>query len=103
MYLPEAQNTPWQQTTDVDLNHTAVVVIDILGGEGGVVPGLETAGDGLGLLENVDAVVIHAVRVLIPASLLHDEDLGPEAQNFIELPVGQVCKWFDFHTFSPHF
>lgn len=45
MYLPVAQNTPWQQTTDIDLSHAAVVVVDILGGKGGVVPGLEGMAD----------------------------------------------------------
>lgn len=41
-YLPVAQQTPWQQTDDIDLSTTAILVIDVLGGEGGVVPGLET-------------------------------------------------------------
>lgn len=40
-YLPQAQNTPWQQTNDIDLAKTAVLVIDVLGGEGGATPGLE--------------------------------------------------------------
>lgn len=40
-YLPQAQNTPWQQTSDIDLAKTAVLVIDVLGGEGGATPGLE--------------------------------------------------------------
>lgn len=41
-YLPVAQNTPWQQSSELDLAHTAVLVIDVLGGSGPVVPGLET-------------------------------------------------------------
>ena len=41
-YLPVAQNTPWQQSTKLDLAHTAVLVIDVLGGNGPVIPGLET-------------------------------------------------------------
>lgn len=41
-YLPVAQNTPWQQSNDIDLAHTAVLVIDVLGGSGSVVPGLES-------------------------------------------------------------
>ncbi|MCI8366440.1 MAG: cysteine hydrolase [Eggerthellaceae bacterium] len=39
-YLPVAQQTAWQQGSDIDLAKTAVLVVDILGGEGGVVPGL---------------------------------------------------------------
>ena len=41
VYLPERQVTPWQQSDDLDLNKTAVVVIDVLGGTEGVTPGLE--------------------------------------------------------------
>ncbi len=41
-YLPVAQNTPWQQSAEIDLAHCAVLVIDVLGGHGSVVPGLET-------------------------------------------------------------
>ena len=44
-YLPVAQKTPWQQSNQVDLGKTAVLVIDVLGGQGGVVPGLETMAD----------------------------------------------------------
>ena len=43
-YVPVAQNTPWQQSDTVDLSKTAVLVIDILGGQSGVVPGLEDMG-----------------------------------------------------------
>lgn len=45
VYSPVSQDTPWQQSQDIDLAKTAVLVIDILGGEGGVVPGLETMAD----------------------------------------------------------
>ena len=34
-YIPVAQNTPWQQTDEFDMSKTAVLVIDVLGGEGG--------------------------------------------------------------------
>ena len=44
-YVPVAQETPWQQSDDIDLTRTAVLVIDILGGEEGVTPGLETMGE----------------------------------------------------------
>ena len=40
-YIPVAQNTPWQQTDEFDMPKTAVLVIDVLGGEGGATPGLE--------------------------------------------------------------
>ena len=40
-YLPVAQQTAWQQSDQIDLAKTAVLVVDVLGGEGGVVPGLE--------------------------------------------------------------
>ncbi len=40
-YLPQAQNTPWQQSSDIDWSQTAVLVIDVLGGSEGVTPGLE--------------------------------------------------------------
>ncbi len=40
-YLPVAQKTPWQQSTTLDLDGVAVLVIDVLGGHGPVVPGLE--------------------------------------------------------------
>ena len=36
-YLPQAQQTPWQQSEGLNLSKTAVLVIDVLGGEGGVV------------------------------------------------------------------
>ena len=41
VYLPEAQITPWQQSDEIDLAHTAIVVIDVLGGTEGITPGLE--------------------------------------------------------------
>lgn len=44
-YIPVPQKTPWQTSTDVDMKKTAVLVIDILGGDAGVTPGLEYMGD----------------------------------------------------------
>lgn len=41
VYLPERQVTPWQQSDEIDLAKTAIVVIDVLGGAEGVTPGLE--------------------------------------------------------------
>lgn len=40
-YLPVAQKTAWQQSADIDLGKTALLVVDVLGGSGDVVPGLE--------------------------------------------------------------
>ena len=34
-YLPQAQQTKWQQSNEIDLTRTAVLVIDVLGGEEG--------------------------------------------------------------------
>lgn len=34
-YLPEAQHTPWQQSEEVDLTRTAVLVIDGLAAAAG--------------------------------------------------------------------
>ena len=45
MYIPVAQNTPWQQSKDIDLSKTAVLVIDILGGNQGVLPALQEMAD----------------------------------------------------------
>lgn len=40
-YLPQAQDTPWQQSDEIDLTRTAVLVIDVLGGSEGVIEPLE--------------------------------------------------------------
>lgn len=37
-YLPEPQNTVWQQGTTIDLSKTALLVVDVLGGDEGVIP-----------------------------------------------------------------
>lgn len=44
-YLPQAQQTPWQQSETIDLSSCAVLVIDVLGGTSGPTPGLETMAD----------------------------------------------------------
>jgi len=43
--VPELQSTAWQQAETIDLNKTAVLIVDILGGENGAVPSLEDAAD----------------------------------------------------------
>ena len=40
-YLPQAQQTAWQQSDEIDLGKTAVLVIDILGGKEGTLPQLQ--------------------------------------------------------------
>ena len=40
-YLPQAQQTPWQQSDSIELAKTAVLVVDVLGGSEGATPGLE--------------------------------------------------------------
>ena len=50
-YLPQAQQTKWQQSNEIDLERTAVLVIDILGGEEGNLPQLQ------GMVDNAVAIV----------------------------------------------
>mgnify|MGYP004543691537 FL=1 len=44
-YLPQAQQTKWQQSNEIDLTRTAVLVIDVLGGEEGTLPALQEMAD----------------------------------------------------------
>ena len=57
-YLPQAQQTKWQQSNEIDLTRTAVLVIDVLGGEEGTLDALllinEMMSRGIGVLP-VDA------------------------------------------------
>lgn len=62
-YLPEAQRTPWQQSEEIDLKRTAVLVIDVLGGSGGVVPGLEE------MAENAVRIVKAARKAGVPGGV----------------------------------
>ena len=65
-YLPQAQQTPWQQSDQIDLATTAVLVIDVLGGSGGVVPGLE------GMAANAVAIVKAARAKGVPVVFVND-------------------------------
>lgn len=58
--LAVAQQTAWQQSDQIDLAKTAVLVVDVLGGEGGVVPGLET------MAENAAAIAKAARKAGVP-------------------------------------
>lgn len=59
-YLPVAQQTAWQQSDQIDLAKIAVLVVDVLGGEGGVVPGLEA------MAENAAAIAKAARKAGVP-------------------------------------
>ncbi len=59
-YLPVAQQTAWQQSDQIGLAKTAVLVVDVLGGEGGVVPGLEA------MAENAAAIAKAARKAGVP-------------------------------------
>ena len=43
--MPEPQSTEWQQSDSIDLDKTAVLIVDILGGENGPVPSLQAAAE----------------------------------------------------------
>ncbi len=65
-YVPVAQETPWQQSDDIDLVRTAVLVIDILGGTEGPTPGLES------MAENAVAIVKAARAKGVPVIFVND-------------------------------
>lgn len=69
-YLPEAQETPWQQAAGIDRSRTAVLVIDVLGGSGGVVPGLES------MAENAVRIVHAARAVHVPVVFANDAHIA---------------------------
>ena len=77
-YLPEAQVTPWQQAEGLELDHVAVLVIEILGGGGGVVDGLES------IAENAVAIVKAARRKGLPIVFSNDAHI-PGLDREIEL------------------
>lgn len=65
-YLPEPQQTPWQQSSDVDLSRCAVLVIDVLGGSGGPTPVLES------VAENAVRIVKAARKAGLPVLFTND-------------------------------
>lgn len=77
-YLPQAQETPWQLATDIDPKRTAVLVIDVLGGEGGVIPGLES------MAENAVSIVKAARAKGMPVVFTNDAHI-PGLDREIEL------------------
>lgn len=70
-YLPQAQQTKWQQSNEIDLTRTAVLVIDILGGEEGTLDALqEMADNAVRIVEAArakDVPVIFSCDAHIPA------------------------------------
>ncbi len=78
VYLPEAQKTSWQQSNELDLSKTAILVIDVLGGEGGVIPGLET------MAENAVKIVKKARSAGLPVIFSDDAHL-PGIDKELEL------------------
>lgn len=65
-YLPQAQQTPWQQSSEINLSTTAVLVIDVLGGSGGPTPGLEE------MAENAISIVKAARKAGLPVLFTND-------------------------------
>ena len=77
-YRPVAQQTPWQQSDDIDLAKTAVLVIDVLGGNGDVIPGL---GD---MAQNAVCIAAAARKAGVPVVFSCDAHL-PGVDREIEL------------------
>jgi nicotinamidase-related amidase len=76
-YIPVAQDTPWQNSTGIDVKSSAVLVIDVLGGKGAVTPGLE------GMAANAVAIVKAARAAGVPvlfACDAHIEGLDRELE-----------------------
>lgn len=77
-YLPQAQETAWQKSEHIDLEKTAVLVIDVLGGDEGPTPGLET------MAENAIALVKAARAKGLPVLFSCDAHL-PGVDRELEL------------------
>lgn len=77
-YLPEAQQTSWQQSTEIDLDRCAVLVIDVLGGTTGPTPGLEAEA------ENAVSIVKAARKIGLPVIFTNDAHI-PGIDRELEL------------------
>ena len=77
-YLPQAQETAWQKSEHIDLEKTAVLVIDVLGGDEGPTPGLEA------IAENAIALVKAARAKGLPVLFSCDAHL-PGVDRELEL------------------
>jgi nicotinamidase-related amidase len=77
-YIPIPQQTPWQQSNDVDLEKAAVLVIDILGGKNGTLPELQEMAD------NAIAIVKAARKKGLPV-IFSDDAHVPGRDTELEL------------------
>lgn len=77
-YIPVAQETPWQQSDEIDLAKTAVLVIDELGGSQDVMPGLEE------MVDKSVAIVKAARAAGVPVIFANDAHV-PGRDKEIEL------------------
>lgn len=78
MYLPQPQNTPWQQASTIDLQRSAVLVIDVLGGQGSPTPGLED------MAQNAVRIVKAARTQEVPIVFVNDAHI-PGLDRELEL------------------
>lgn len=69
-YLPTPQDTAWQRSDDIAIDKTAVLVVDILGGEEGVVPALEE------MAANATRIVAAAHKANVPVVLVCDAHIA---------------------------
>lgn len=77
-YIPQAQQTKWQQTDELDVSRTAVVVIDVLGGADGPIPALEE------MANNCFKIVKAARAKKVPVIFVNDAHI-PGLDREIEL------------------
>ncbi len=78
MYLPEHQNTAWQNSHEIDIKKTAVLVIDLLGGKLGNIPALDEA------VKNATTIVNKARELNIPVIFSCDAHI-PGVDKELEL------------------
>ena len=76
--IPKPQETPWQQSSEIDLSKTAVLVIDVLGGAEGPIPVLADPA------KNAVKIVKAARTRLVPVIFCCDAHI-PELDLEIEL------------------
>ena len=69
MYLPKHQNTPWQNSKEINLKKTAVLVVDLLGGSLGNIPALDEA------VKNASIIVNKARELNIPIIFSDDQHI----------------------------
>ncbi len=77
-YMPKAQQTPWQQSSEIDLAHTAVLVIDVLGGDTGIPEAFEKP------IRNCLAIVEAAHKAGLPV-IFSDDNHVPAYDRELEL------------------